>query len=144
MSRGLSKNENMSGLIDKGCKVDGKLSFDGTVRINGVFNGEIISDGTLIVGSKAEVEGTIKVATLIVEGSVRGSVNATTGIELMNGGNLIADLKTTSLAIEGGAIFHGTCSMVSDERIKHEDAGMVIDKNVASVSESESDEQFVM
>ena len=48
--RDVATSGSISGLLEKGCEFEGKLTFEGTVRINGKFSGEIFSDGTLIVG----------------------------------------------------------------------------------------------
>ena len=55
---------------------EGKLSFEGTVRIDGNYKGEIVTTDTLIVGQSAKVEGTIKVGSIIVNGEVHGNVIA--------------------------------------------------------------------
>ncbi len=104
----------INGLIDKGCSMEGKLAFDGTVQINGAFRGDIVSDGTLIVGNEAQVNGTIKVSTMIVEGSVQGSVEAKESIELRTDSRLIADIQVPSIVIERGATFDGQCRMSTD------------------------------
>lgn len=114
MKRTEKEDGKISGLIDKGCTLEGRLAFDGTVQINGDFRGDIVSDGTLIVGPEARVEGRISVGSIIVEGSVHGEVDAKTRIELRVGSRLLADIKTPSFMVETGATFHGMCGMLSD------------------------------
>jgi cytoskeletal protein CcmA (bactofilin family) len=114
MKRHDREDGKISGLIDKGCTLEGRLAFDGTVQINGDFRGDIVSDGTLIVGPEARVEGRIAVGAIIVEGSVHGEVDAKTKIELRNGSKMIADIKTPSFMVEDGSTFHGMCGMLSD------------------------------
>jgi cytoskeletal protein CcmA (bactofilin family) len=104
----------VNGLIDKGCTMEGKLAFDGIVQINGSFQGEIISDGTLVVGPDACVRGTLQVSTVIVEGNVEGYVDAKERIDLKNGSKLIADIHTTKISVEEGAMFHGQCRMLNE------------------------------
>lgn len=104
----------ISGLIDKGCSLEGRLAFDGTVQINGDFRGDVVSDGTLIVGPEARVEGRINVGSIIIEGSVHGEIDAKTRIELRAGSKMVADIKTPSFMVETGATFHGMCGMLSE------------------------------
>ena len=53
---------------------EGKLTFKGTVRIEGKYTGEITSDGTLNVGKDAQVEGTLNVGELLLSGRFSGEV----------------------------------------------------------------------
>lgn len=102
----------INGLIDKGCSIEGKFTFDGTVQINGDFRGEILSDGTLIVGPESQIDARIQVDTIVVEGTIHGTVEAKTKIELRSGCKLIADIIAPSLMIEDGAMFQGQCQML--------------------------------
>lgn len=104
----------LNGLLDRGCSFEGKLTFDGTVQVNGDFKGEIFSDGTLIVGSEAHVNARVQVDTLIVDGSVEGIIEAKQKIELHKGSRIIANISTPSLVIEEGSLFHGQCQMITD------------------------------
>lgn len=116
MGRGNDSSEaKINGLIDKGCSMEGKLAFDGSVQINGDFRGEIVSDGTLLVGPDARVEGRIQVGSAIVEGNLQGTVEAKTRIDLRRGSRMIADIRTPAIGIEDGAIFHGSCCMLDDQ-----------------------------
>lgn len=115
MGRGSDVETKINGLIDKGCSMEGKLAFDGSVQINGDFRGEIVSDGTLLVGPDAKVEGRIQVGSAIVEGNLQGTVEAKTRIDLRRGSRMIADIRTPAIGIEDGAIFHGSCCMLDDQ-----------------------------
>ena len=103
--------DQVNGLLDKGTSFEGKLTFDGTVQINGSFNGEVYSDGTLIVGNDAHVEGGIFVDTLVVYGTISGSVTAKSRIEMHVPAQVTADIKTKTLSIEEGVTFQGNCQM---------------------------------
>ncbi|MDF3072188.1 MAG: hypothetical protein K0R38_7789 [Polyangiaceae bacterium] len=73
----------ITALLGRGTHFEGKLSFDGRVRIDGSFRGEISSEDTLIVGDGAEVEAEILAGTVIIKGgSVTGNVRARRSIEL--------------------------------------------------------------
>lgn len=106
------KEENqINGLLDKGCTFEGKLTFDGTVQINGNFNGDIFSDGTLVVGPDAHVNAKIMVNTLIVNGRIEGVVEAKSRIEIRSAAQLFGDIMTPGLVIEDGGILQGNCQM---------------------------------
>jgi len=113
MGKGNKDAGQINGLIDRGCTVEGKLTFDGTVQINGDFRGEILSDGTLIVGADAKINAKILVDTIVIEGGVEGQVEAKQKIELRRGATLIGDVTSPALVIEEGAVFHGRCQMLT-------------------------------
>lgn len=101
----------INALLGKGSEFEGKLTFEGTVRIDGRFKGEIFSDDVLIVGEGAEVEAEIKVNRVIVYGSVHGNVVSPGGVNLHAPARLLGSISTRSLTIEEGVIFDGSCTM---------------------------------
>ncbi len=105
----------ITALLGPGTRFEGKLHFDGCVRIDGVFRGEIRSEDTLIVGEGAEIDGTITVATVIVRGRILGDIFAKTSIELFAPGVVIGDVTTPEFAVERGARFDGRCMMHAPE-----------------------------
>lgn len=98
-------------ILGKGSAFDGKLTFEGKVRIDGEFSGEIRTDGTLVVGETAKVTAQIDAATVIIEGHVKGDIRATELIELHAHAHVLGTLHGPSLEIQRGAVFDGQCSM---------------------------------
>jgi cytoskeletal protein CcmA (bactofilin family) len=98
-------------LLGKGSTFDGKLTFEGTVRIDGRLSGEIFSDDVLVVGEGAEVKAKIEVGTLIVEGRVEGNIRATQLVELHAPARVRGNIETPSLFIDKGVMFEGACKM---------------------------------
>src|SRR5579863_5846551 len=104
----------ITALLGRGTQFDGKLHFQGRVRIDGTFKGEIRSDDTLIIGDGAEVNAEIDVATVIVRGGVvHGNVRAKTSIEIHAPGKLVGNIHSPSVFIERGVEFQGSCRMDS-------------------------------
>src|ERR1700735_25580 len=102
----------ITALLGRGTQFEGKLHFEGRVRIDGSFKGEIHSDDTLIVGDGAEVHAEIDVATVIVRGGiVHGNVRAKTAIEVHAPGKIVGNLHSPSLFIDRGVEFQGSCRM---------------------------------
>jgi cytoskeletal protein CcmA (bactofilin family) len=102
----------ITALLGRGTRFEGKLYFEGRVRIDGAFKGEILSDDTLVIGDGAEVHAEIDVATVIVRGgTVHGNIRAKTAIELYAPGKMIGNLESPSLFIDRGVEFQGTCRM---------------------------------
>jgi len=99
------------GYVGKGMLIEGKLSFDSTVRIDGGFKGEICARGTLVVGEGGLVEAEVKVDTIIVTGEVHGLIVATKRVELQAPGKIIGEVRTPNLIIGEGGILEGNCTM---------------------------------
>jgi cytoskeletal protein CcmA (bactofilin family) len=98
----------LAALLGEGAEFSGKLLFDGRVRIDGKFRGEIASDDTLVVGEKAEVEAKIEVGSLIVLGGiVRGGVRAAKLVELHAPAKVFGNITTPQLMIDRGVQFEG-------------------------------------
>jgi cytoskeletal protein CcmA (bactofilin family) len=90
---------------------DGKLTFQGAVRIDGHFSGEIVTEDVLVVGEGAEVKAKVEVGSLILNGTVRGNVFAKKAVELHAPARLYGDIHTPSLVINHGVVFEGNCKM---------------------------------
>lgn len=100
----------LQALLTQGVEFSGKLTFDGRVRIDGRFEGEIFSDGVLVLGPTAEVRGDISVATLIVRGAkVWGNVRAERLVELYAPAEIHADIASRQLYVDKGVVLDGKC-----------------------------------
>ena len=98
----------LAALLGDGAEFAGKLLFEGRVRIDGKFKGEIASDDVLIVGSQAEVEAKIEVGSLIVlGGTVRGEIRAAKSVELHAPAKVYGNITTPQLMIDRGVLFQG-------------------------------------
>jgi cytoskeletal protein CcmA (bactofilin family) len=93
--------------LGRGVRLEGKLTFSGTVRIDATFQGSIVADGVLVVGTEAKVDADIACSSVVVEGEVNGNVVAREAVELHRTATLRGDVETPSLAIERGAVFQG-------------------------------------
>lgn len=110
-----ARRESMVGeintLLGRGSEFEGKLTFEGTVRIDGTLKGEVFSDDVLIVGEGARLEAEVDVGEIIVQGTVIGNIRAKRSIELLTPGRVKGDLTTPSLQIDKGVVFEGRCFM---------------------------------
>ena len=109
MSSSMRADENA--ILGKGSRFEGKLTFEGTVRIGGDFKGEIKSSDTLVIGEGATVEAEIEVAKLVLNGELRGNVKATKQVQLLPPAKLYGSIQTPSLIAGEGVIFEGDCKM---------------------------------
>jgi cytoskeletal protein CcmA (bactofilin family) len=98
-------------LLGRGATFEGKLTFDGTVRIDGRFKGEVFSDDTLVIGEGAIVEAQIDIGEVIIQGTVIGNIVAKRSIEIHAPGRVKGDLHTPTLQIDKGVVFEGRSFM---------------------------------
>ncbi|NDC79886.1 MAG: polymer-forming cytoskeletal protein [Verrucomicrobia bacterium] len=96
-----------SALITDQVEIKGTLAFDGNLEFNGVFEGEIISQGTLNIGSEAVIKAEIHAAKVIVKGKVQGNITATESIELCDQAELFGDVRTAKFIVAETATFRG-------------------------------------
>jgi cytoskeletal protein CcmA (bactofilin family) len=101
----------ISTLLGRGSAFEGKLTFEGTVRIDGRFRGEVFSDDTLVIGEGALVEAEIDIGDIIIQGTVVGNIKAKRSIEIHAPGRVKGDIHTPSLQIDKGVIFEGRSFM---------------------------------
>ena len=103
--------QEVNAYFGKGSKFSGKLSFEGTVRVDGQVEGEVQSNDTLIIGESADVRANIQVNHVHISGRVEGDVVARSRIELSRSGRLIGNIRTPVLVIQEGGFFDGACTM---------------------------------
>ena len=101
----------INALLGRGTRFAGKLTFQGKVRIDGTFEGEIFSDGVLIIGDEAVVTAsTIEVGTLIVRGGVvRGDITARAAVEVYAPSRVYRRIAADELVIYPGVVAAGQC-----------------------------------
>ena len=106
----------LNALLGRGSEFEGKLTFEGTVRIDGKFSGTIVTNDVLVIGEGAKVSAEISAGTVIVHGEIIGNVKAKTSVELHQPAKMKGNIETPSLMIEKGVTFEGQCKMEGVER----------------------------
>lgn len=99
--------ENITGIIEKGCKIEGSLVFEGIFRIAGEFKGTIFTNDTLIITETGVVEGDINAGVIIVSGSLKGKVLSSGRVEMKNPARFEGSVLSPNLIVEEGVIFYG-------------------------------------
>jgi cytoskeletal protein CcmA (bactofilin family) len=98
-------------LLGRGSEFQGKLTFEGTVRIDGKLSGEIFSEDVLVVGEGAQISAEIEVGVIIVEGTVTGNIRAKRAVELHAPARVKGNIESPSLFVEKGVMFEGHSKM---------------------------------
>ncbi|MZG53697.1 MAG: polymer-forming cytoskeletal protein [Nitrospinae bacterium] len=94
---------------------NGSLTFDGTVRIDGKFEGQVITEDTLIIGESGHLVAEISAGTVICMGRVEGTVMASKKVEIHSTSRVVGNVKSPALYIELGGVLDGACDMTGKE-----------------------------
>jgi len=113
------QKEEINALLGWGTEFEGKLTFEGAVRLDGRFTGEIQSNGMLIIGEKAIVRAEIQAGIVVVRGETHGTISAKTRIEAYAPAKIYGDIHSPVLVFGEGVLFEGTSHMI-DEGTKEE------------------------
>lgn len=103
----MALEEKITGIIERGCNFEGNLSFSGLLRISGEFSGKIFTNDTLVVSDEAIVNADIYAGVVIISGKFKGSVKATSRVEIKKPAKFEGSIISPSLLVEEGVIFKG-------------------------------------
>jgi cytoskeletal protein CcmA (bactofilin family) len=104
----------ITALLGRGTEFEGRLVFEGVVRIDGQFRGDIFSRDTLILGPDSRVEAQIDADVVLIAGYVEGEIRATTRVEIHPTGYVRGSVLAPVFKIEEGGMFDGTTQMQAD------------------------------
>ena len=103
--------EEIKAFLGQGAEFIGKLIFNGSVRIDGSFQGEIYGQGSLVVGEGAMIKANIAVKSIYISGDVQGDIEVKEKINIHSKGKFSGNVHTPAFIMEEGATFDGTSHM---------------------------------
>ena len=110
----------VNSVIGRGTEFEGTIRTKETIRVEGFVKGNIISEGTVIIGNGGNVDGKIEATNILVGGEVHGELFASEKIEANSSGRIFGNLHTKGLIVDEKALFQGTCEMTGREENKAE------------------------
>lgn len=111
VSSKMETTPDVSAFIGKGVDFKGTIIYNGTVRIDGSLEGEVQTDGVLLIGEEAVLKAKVTAGTVVCKGKITGDVTATEKIRLRAPAVLDGGVKAPMLSIEEGVLFNGTIEM---------------------------------
>lgn len=107
-------------ILGKDSEFEGNMKFIGTVTIEGAFKGNILGEGTIIVGLDGVVRANILASDVVIYGKIYGRVSAENKICVYSSGKIFGDIKAPEFKIEKGAVIKGKCSTNEFDRTDEE------------------------
>jgi cytoskeletal protein CcmA (bactofilin family) len=106
-----SKSDQFPTVIGADAKFKGELSFQGSVKIDGSFEGSIQTPGTVYVSQTGKVKAEVQAGNVSVDGNVEGNLNSEGSVQLNASCKLRGDLKAAKLTVKEGATWSGRCEV---------------------------------
>jgi len=100
-------------IVGDGTRIAGKVSVKGTIRVDGIVEGDVQADW-VIVGETGKIRGNTRTRGMVVGGSVEGNIVATETVELREKASMVGEIHTPKLGVSEGAVFDGRARMKSD------------------------------
>ena len=110
------ETEDIIAFVGKGVEFKGVISYSGTVRIDGYLDGEIHTDGVLLIGDEAVIQAKVTAGTIVCKGKITGDIAAKERVKLRAPAVFSGSMKTPMLSIEDGVLFNGGLEMTQAVR----------------------------
>ena len=108
-------DDQIKAYMGKDTVFNGSLNYDGTVRIDGKFDGKVLTEDTLIIGETGPLLAEISAGTVICMGRVEGTIVASKKVEIHSTSKVLGNIKSPAIDIELGGILDGNCDMSGKE-----------------------------
>jgi len=102
---------NVTTTLAEDLHISGTITFKSSLMIRGTLDGEIISEGLLIVGPTAKVTAKVTTKKLVSHGEITGDVTAREQVVLQGTAVQTGNITTPYIIVESGSIFNGSCMM---------------------------------
>lgn len=101
--------------ISKGATINGDLISSSDIRVDGVINGKVLSDGKIVVGEQAGLSGSMFCTNLDFWGKMEGDIFVKDTLCIKSTATVNGNIHVHKLQVEMGAQINGTCKMISEQ-----------------------------
>jgi cytoskeletal protein CcmA (bactofilin family) len=127
-----SKNDVTNCIIGEGSIFEGRFYVNGSIMIEGKFQGDIRTDDQLIVGPSGKVKTDIQARKVTIAGTIIGNIAASEEVTLLHTGKVLGNIITPKLTVEQGVITEGKVTITSGQT---EDARKIIEESFGTETE---------
>lgn len=103
-------------IIGQGSAISGDIKVNGFVRIDGDIDGNLETDGNVIVGENARIRGDVKAKSIIIGGIIIGNIHAVEGAKVLSEAIVVGDIISHKVQIDDTALFNGHCISIKDDQ----------------------------
>ena len=114
MATNKGSGELTNNIIGENSYFTGNFIINGSLRIDGRFEGKSLQAEQLYIGRGGKIKTNINAVSVIIEGMVIGNISASSRILLMPTARILGDIKTPELIIQNGVILEGRCTISND------------------------------
>jgi cytoskeletal protein CcmA (bactofilin family) len=112
-----TKNDSqLNSVIGEGSIFKGKFYINGSLQVDGRFEGEIKTKDQLIVGELGKIKTDIIAKRVVVGGTVIGNIEAEEEISLLSSGRVLGNIKAPKVHIEEGVVVQGEISISAGQK----------------------------
>ena len=102
-------------IIGPRAMITGNVTVSGFLRIDGDIDGNVQTQGRVIIGEEARIRGNIRAASVSVGGVVQGDIIAPDYVVILSSGMVVGSVLTKKLRVDDDVILHGFCSAAGDQ-----------------------------
>lgn len=128
-------------VIGADAKFKGQMQFEKGMKLLGTFEGEIASDGELLVAEGATLIGDVKAGTVRIDGKVTGNLEAKAKVQLSSSARLEGDVQAARLEVAEGAVLIGRCVVGVNGRDKSGQVSKTATVPAGSIPQKSGDRQ---
>jgi len=107
----IGSNTSTINTLVEGTQVQGEITAQNDLRIDGNITGTIRCEGKLIIGISGRIDGTVNCQNAVIEGKFKGEMNVTEVLDVRETASVQGEIKTSKLLVQNGASFNGNCDM---------------------------------
>lgn len=113
----------INSIIGSGSAIKGNFTVNGFIRVDGDIDGNLETDGNVIIGEKARIRGNVNAKSVTVGGIVLGNISVKDSVKLLSSSAVIGDILCRKIQFDDGVVFHGHCISIKDEAEFNEVSG---------------------
>lgn len=104
--------------ISSGTEVKGSLVSQSDIRVDGVFEGDLITSGKLVMGENSIIRGNVMCSNADIWGKMEGELTVGDTVTFKSISSFAGNLRTIRICIEMGADFSGSCQIINEAEFK--------------------------
>lgn len=111
----------INSLLGNGSAIVGNIKVNGFIRIDGDIDGNLETEGNIIISENARIRGNVNAKSAVIAGIIVGNIYVSDNVKLLPSSVVIGDVLSKRIQIEDKVIIHGHCISIKDEKRNEEE-----------------------